>query len=409
MKKVFIEMRRIAAIAMALCMVLALCGCKGGTEPADPADVTGAATGDVTPGADNVPDAGGDSDEVIERTPMYSGYTPAAKMEGSSLYVQKVDNLPDDFIFGMDSSAVLAEEASGVKYYGFDGKEQDVFKTLAEAGVNYIRVRVWNNPFDSEGHGYGGGNCDINTAVEIGKRATQYGMRLLVDFHYSDFWADPGKQMVPLEWKGMAIEAKTEALYQFTLDCLNKLKDAGVDVGMVQVGNETNGSMCGEKTWFNIQYLMQAGAKATREVFPGALVAVHFANPEKYTTYKDYAKKLAYYDVDYDVFGSSYYPYWHGTLDNLSKLLSEIATEYGKKVMVLETSYAYTPYDTDFYGNTISDGGAVTKTYPYTVQGQANSVRSIVDALVNNTKDAIGICYWEGTWITVGQNSFEEN
>ena len=237
---------------------------------------------------------------------------PTGKIEGSTVYVEKVENLPEDFIMGMDASSVLAQEASGVKYYNFDGQEQDVFKTLAENGINYIRVRIWNDPFDKNGNGYGGGNCTVDTAVEIGKRATQYGMKLLANFHYSDFWADPGKQMTPKAWVGMTIEEKTEAVYQYTRQSLEKLKEAGVDVGMVQIGNETNGAMCGETKWFNIQYLMQAGAKAVREVFPDALVAIHFANPEKEGSYDTYASKLDYYRVDYDVFASSYYPFWHG-------------------------------------------------------------------------------------------------
>ena len=133
-------------------------------------------------------------------------YIPTEKIEGSDLFVKKVENLPEDFIMGMDASCVPALEASGVKYYNFEGQEQDVFQTLAESGINYIRVRIWNDPFDANGNGYGGGNCTIDTAVEIGKRATKYGMKLLVNFHYSDFWADPGKQMVPKAWKGMAIE-----------------------------------------------------------------------------------------------------------------------------------------------------------------------------------------------------------
>ena len=137
-------------------------------------------------------------------------YIPDSKIEGSDLFVKKVDNLPEDFIMGMDASSVIAEEASGVKYYDFDGQEQDVFQTLAESGISYIRVRVWNNPYDKNGNGYGGGNCDINTALEIGKRATKYGMKLLVNFHYSDFWADPAKQMVPLEWKGMDLKGEKE-------------------------------------------------------------------------------------------------------------------------------------------------------------------------------------------------------
>ena len=327
----------------------------------------------------------------------------------SDIYVKKVENIPEGFIFGMDVSSVLAEEASGVKYYGFDGREQDIFKTLAEAGVTHIRVRIWNDPFDEKGNGYGGGNNDINAAVEIGKRATKYGLSLIVNFHYSDFWADPGKQMTPKAWKGMAIEEKTEAVYNYTKESLEKLKAAGVSVGMVQIGNETNGALCGEKTWFNIQYLMNAGSKAVREVMPEALVAVHFANPERVGAYADYAWRLNYYEVDYDVFASSYYPYWHGTLDNLSSVLSEVADKYGKKVMVMETSYAFTPDDTDFSGNTISDGGAIVKDYPFTVQGQANSVRNIIDTIATKTKNGIGVVYWEGAWITVGGSSWEEN
>ena len=136
---------------------------------------------------------------------------PTEKLMSDTLYVKKVEDLPDGFIMGMDASSVIAEEQSGVKYYNFAGEEQDVFKTLAENGITHIRVRVWNHPYDAEGHGYGGGNCDVEKAVEIGKRATKYGMQLIVDFHYSDFWADPGKQMVPLAWKDMDISEKSDA------------------------------------------------------------------------------------------------------------------------------------------------------------------------------------------------------
>lgn len=325
-----------------------------------------------------------------------------------SLYVKKVDGLKNNFVMGMDASSVISLENSGVKYYDYNGEEADVFKILADNGINTIRVRVWNNPYDADGNGYGGGNCDIETAVAIGKRANQYGMNLMVDFHYSDFWADPSKQMVPLAWKGMEIEDKCAALYEYTLESLNRLKEEEIRVSMVQIGNETNGVMCGEKLWFNISLLMKEGSKAVRKVYPKAQVVLHFANPEKVTNYKDYASKLDYYNVDYDVFASSYYPYWHGTLENLSSLLGEIATTYDKKVMVAETSYAYTEDDTDFYGNTIGAGAGVTKNYPFTIQGQANSIRDIIDT-VAHTEGGIGVCYWEGTWISVGGESFEAN
>ena len=336
-----------------------------------------------------------------------------AETSPDALYVKKVENLPEDFIFGMDVSSVLAEEASGVKYYDFNGNETDLFRLLADNGINYIRVRIWNDPYDADGNGFGGGNCDIRTAVEIGKRAAACGMKLLADFHYSDFWADPGKQMVPRAWAGMDIDAKKQAAYEYTLDCLQQLRAAGVEVGMVQLGNETNGALCGEKTWMNIAYIMDAGARAVREVYPEALVALHFANPENADSYRTYAKKMDYYEknglIHYDVFATSYYPYWHGTLDNLAGILTEIAETYGKKVMVMETSYAFTGEDTDFSGNTIGDGGNVVKDYPFTPQGQANCIRNITDTVVNRTPAGIGVCYWEGAWITVGRNSREEN
>ena len=340
-------------------------------------------------------------------------FAAGAEEAASNLYVKKEENLPEDFIFGMDISSVLAEEASGVKYYDFDGNETDLFTLLAACGINTIRVRVWVNPYDDQGRGFGGGNCDTAAAVTIGKRAAAASQKLIVDFHYSDFWADPGKQMVPRAWKDMEIEEKTEAVYRYTKDCLSQLKDAGVDVCMVQTGNETNGALCGEKTWMNIAFLMDAGARATREVYPDALVALHFANPENADSYRTYAKKMDYYEknglIHYDVFATSYYPYWHGTLGNLSRILTEIAETYGKKVMVMETSYAWTEEDTDFSGNTIGSGSGIVRDYPFTVQGQANSIRNITDTVVNRTPSGIGVVYWEGAWITVGTESREKN
>lgn len=323
------------------------------------------------------------------------------------LYVRKVENLPDDFFLGMDVSSVLSLEASGVRWKDENGSERDLFQLLSENGVNLIRIRVWNDPFDEEGHGYGGGNNDIEAALTIGRRATDAGMRVLIDFHYSDFWADPSKQQEPKAWKGLSAKKKAPLVKEWTAECLTRLRDAGVDVAMVQLGNETNGALCGEKTWMGIYRVMNGGVQAVREVFPEALIAVHFANPENAENYLNFASKLDYYKLDYDVFGTSYYPYWHGTLDNLKTVLSSIQETYGKQVMVLETSYAWTLEDGDFSGNTIGDGGAYEKPYPITVQGQTNELTDVV-AAVNEIR-GIGVCYWEGAWVPVGGASYAEN
>jgi len=331
-----------------------------------------------------------------------------------SLIVKKVENLPDDFIMGMDASCVPALEASGVRYSDADGTERDVYAILAAHGINYIRVRVWNDPYNADGRGYGGGNCDLANAIEIGKRATACGMKLLVNFHYSDFWADPSKQMTPKAWRGMTIEEKAQALYAYTKDSLERLVVAGVDIGMVQIGNETNGALCGETAsavggWKRITDLMSAGSRAVREVCPNALVAIHFTNPERADSYESYGTNLDDYGVDYDVFASSYYPFWHGTLDNLAAVLNRVSDTYGKKVMVAETSYAFTTSDSDFYGNTVGASGSEAYGYPFTVQGQADLVRDVIDTVVNKMGNGIGVFYWEGTWISVGGGSYDVN
>jgi len=370
-----------------------LVGCGGGNKPVDPS----------TPSEPSVPSE-----------PTYPTYTPAEKVTSDSLFVKKVENLPEDFIMGMDASSVIAEEASGVKYYNFKGEEEDVFKILADNGINYIRVRIWNDPYDKDGNGYGGGNNDIDKAVEIGKRATQYGMKLLVDFHYSDFWADPAKQQAPKAWANLLGAADyfelQDALVEFTKESLLKLKNNGVNVGMVQLGNETNGGKMAGVTRFDyFAGLVSAGNDAVKEIYPEALTAVHFANPEKTNNYLDWAAKLKKFGARYDVFGSSYYPYWHGTLDNLQYVLSEIASTYDKKVMVLETSYAFNTENTDFHNNTIgATSGYDTRPFPFTLAGQTNSVVSVIETMANTT-NGIGVCYWEGTWITVGTSSWEEN
>ena len=331
----------------------------------------------------------------------------AAQEAPCSLYIRAIPDLAGDFIFGMDVSSVLALEKAGVKYYDYDGNERDLFELLAENGINYIRVRVWNDPFDAQGNGYGGGNNDINAAIEIGKRATANGMKLLVDFHYSDFWADPSKQMVPKAWKGKRTTAKVKLLKEYTADCLTQLKEAGVDVGMVQLGNESNNGLAGEKSWANMAKLMSVGAEAVREVYPGALIAVHFANPENADNYASYAKRLAEAEVDYDVFATSYYPYWHGTLENLKNVLTNVKETYGKQVLVAETSYAWTIEDGDFSGNTIGEGGAYEKPYPFTLQGQVNHFNDVTQAM--HDIGGLGIFCWEGAWVPVPGGSWEAN
>ena len=141
----------------------------------------------------------------------------------AGINVSRIEGIKEDFICGADISSIKSEYESGVKYYDFEGNElkyaplegeKGFFSFLKECGINWVRIRIWNNPYDEEGNCYGGGNNDLDTAIEIGKLATDAGIRVLIDFHYSDFWADPGKYQAPKEWKDMDIDKKAEGWRQ---------------------------------------------------------------------------------------------------------------------------------------------------------------------------------------------------
>jgi len=319
----------------------------------------------------------------------------------AGIVVKKVENLPADFAEGVDVSSVLSLEESGVVFKDARGNEADLFHILKDSGVTHVRIRVWNDPFDSDGRGYGGGNVSPDRAVAIGKRATKAGLKVLVDFHYSDFWADPAKQQAPKAWEGMSAPERADAAGTFTREVLQAMKDAGVDVAMVQTGNETNNGVAGVTAWDGMCAIFNAGAAATREVFPKALVAVHFTNPEQEGSYERIAKILDNFDVDYDVFASSYYPFWHGTTDNLTAVLKDIANIYGKKVMVAETSWVRTLEDADGFPNVVTSPDEATQ-FPISVQGQADAVRAVVQAVADVGEAGIGVFYWEPAWLPVG-------
>lgn len=328
-----------------------------------------------------------------------------------SINIQKIEGLSEDFIRGVDISSIISLEQSGVKFYDVWGVRADVFKVLAQAGVSHVRIRVWNNPYDNDGNGYGGGNCDLEKAIEMGKRATRNGLKVLIDFHYSDFWADPAKQKAPKAWQSYTVDQRVGAIYNFTKESLTRIIDSGVNVDMVQVGNETGYGFCGCATWdmgsdytvvpfSDLARLMNAGSKAIREIDPNILVVVH--NTEPNSGYQWISKDYHDNNVDYDVFASSYYPNIHGSIANLKSELKYIADTYGKKVMVAETQYPYTKDNGDDYTNALSEKIGDMK-YPISVQGQAQHVRDVCQAIHEIGDKGLGVFYWECAWIPVGK------
>lgn len=328
--------------------------------------------------------------------------------EDSDIYVEPIEGMNDDFIRGVDVSSYLSEIESGVVYRDFEGKELDeegFFDLLAQSGVNCVRIRVWNDPYDKNGNSYGGGHNDLATAVTMGQLASKAGLQVLIDFHYSDFWADPAKQKAPKEWAHYFADEKQQAFYDYTKASLEELLDAGVNVTMVQIGNEINNGLAGETDRSKINALIKQGSSAVRDVEKERdreiQIVLHFTNPES-SSLPDYAEDLKTEEVDYDIFASSYYTFWHGTTENLTQQLSLIADTYGKKVMVAETSYVYTNEDGDGQPNSVSEDtvGAVLN-YDISVQGQANAVRDVMEAVKEVGDAGIGVFYWEPAWIPV--------
>ena len=346
---------------------------------------------------------------------------PVAGSCGTSVHVTDAANIPavtfNNFdsrindgepIRGVDISSVISLEEAGMKFYDDNGNEADLFTVLADHGVNYIRVRIWNEPHDDNGNSYGGGHSDLETAAKIGKRAAEHGMKLLADIQYSDFWADPAKQTRPKYWQPHSHEKLKSEIYNWTSWVLKYLTENGSDIGMVQVGNETECFFCGEKDMYKICDLFSSGEKAVRDFDRDILIAHHFANPGN-GHFGWYAKIMNECKLDYDVFATSYYSYWHGSLENLTKVLTDIGNTYNKYVMVAETAYPYTDMDGDHFRNNVTSSYEDCELrYPVSVDGQIKAVTDVFQAIANCNGHGIGVFYWEPAWLGIPDLSLND-
>lgn len=336
-------------------------------------------------------------------------YEPNYTEEETEMNIENA-TLTDEFVLGMDVSSVLALEQSGVKYYDFDGNEADVLKIYADAGIDHVRIRVWNDPYDEDGNGYGGGNNDLETAILLGKRATDYGMKVCIDFHYSDFWADPKRQHAPKTWAGMDFEQKENALYEYTKDSLEDLFEAGVDVDMVQIGNEINYGMCDETFQSNVNGLLRSGSKAVREVAEAnskdIKIIVHYTDVKYQDNLYELVKNLKNSAVDYDMIGLSYYPFWDTDFDGLTEAIEMIREDFQKDVIIVETSYCYTMEDGDGFANSLGSTSDLVAGYPATCDGQYRMISDVIHTA--NNAGALGVFYWEGAWIPVSDAGFND-
>jgi arabinogalactan endo-1,4-beta-galactosidase len=307
------------------------------------------------------------------------------------------------FYYGADLSYVNEMEDCGALYKDANNIAKNPYKIFREAGANLVRVRLWNNPTWTNYSNY----KDVKKTIQ---KAKAEGMSVLLDFHYSDTWADPAKQKIPAAWESEMNNkvALGDLLYNYTYETLNNLAKEGLLPEIVQVGNEINPMILqGDELvwpidWDRNAYLINKGIKAVRDISKDknkkVEVMLHIAQPENgLWWFKDAAANGV---TDYDWIGLSYYPIWSEyTLSTVGTPLKTLINTYHKKLMVVETAYPFTLSDIDAAGN-ILDAKALINGYPATQQGQLDYLNKLQEVIENTGGE--GLVYWEPAWVSTG-------
>ncbi|MFF9335345.1 glycosyl hydrolase 53 family protein [Streptomyces albogriseolus] len=305
---------------------------------------------------------------------------------------------------GADISSLPKSEDRGGVYRTASGSVGDPLAILRSSGMNYARVKVWVNPAD--------GYNDKTHVLALAKRVKARGMKLLVDFHYSDAWADPGKQTKPAAWAGHGYEQLKKDVYDHTYDVLNALEAQGTTADMVQVGNEINGGMLWNEgstsNWPQLAGLLNSGYAAVKAVSPSTSVALHLAEGGDRDGTRWWFDRAVSHGVRFDVIGLSYYGYWHGTLHDVQTTLDDAAARYGRPVFVAETAYPFRLDSEDALENIIDRESELVPGYPATPAGQTrwmNDVAAVVEAVPGGR--GLGVFHWEATWTARPGNGWD--
>lgn len=329
----------------------------------------------------------------------------------AAVQVNPIENLSTDFIKGADVSIMPELERNGTKFYD-NGIEQDGLTILKNHGVNWIRVRIWNNPYVVGPEGVGGGNTDEAKAIEMAKRAKALGMKVLVDFHYSDFWVDPGQQKKPDAWKNDSGDKLVDDVYAYTAKVMQDFNAQGVTPDMVQVGNELNNGMLWPEAQLTednpngykfLAKLLNAGLQAVHDNDKDNKVKtmIHLAGVDVNLYHTFFDNLIVKNKVnDFDIIGMSFYPFWHGTMDNLKNTMNDVSAKYNKDVIAVETAFGYTLEDADFEKNNFGTNEEKVGGYKATVQGQATGLRDVMATVASvNDNRGLGIFYWAPDWV----------
>ncbi|WP_127533383.1 glycoside hydrolase family 53 protein [Paenibacillus kobensis] len=304
---------------------------------------------------------------------------------------------------GMDISFLDEIELSGGAFYE-DGLQRDLLYMMANNGVNTIRLRIWNDP--------PGGFCNLERTLAMAKRIKALGLHFLLDFHYSDVWADPAHQTKPKAWESLSFNGLIHVVYDYTRMVLTELQAQGTLPDMVQIGNEITPGMLwddgrvggeeynSEEQWAQFAALVKSGIEAAKAVDADINVMIHIDRGGDNETCRMFYDRFARLGVEFDTIGLSFYPWWHGTLDDLRSNLHDLALRYDKDIVVVETAYPWTIEPAEGRSFIVTSEEQLHEGYPATVQGQTDYMRDFI-RIVQETPNGrgVGFHYWEPCWI----------
>jgi arabinogalactan endo-1,4-beta-galactosidase len=312
-----------------------------------------------------------------------------------------------EFIKGADISALLEiEENGGV--FKENGTPKDLLQILKDHGINYIRLRIWHTP----AQGYN----NLDKTLQMASRIKNSGLKLLLDLHYSDTWADPAHQLKPAAWQNLSFYDLKDSVYQYTRQVITALKNQNTLPDIVQIGNEIicgmlwdDGRVCDQfntpQQWAQLTQLINEGIRGVNESFgigDSVKIMIHIDRGGDNAGSRWFFDNLFAHNVEFDFIGLSFYPWWHGTLNDLEFNLNDLAQRYSKEIIVVETAY---PWTLDWFDNTqniVGDTSQLHQGYPATVDGQENFLTDLINIVLNVPDNkGVGLFYWESEWISV--------
>ena len=321
----------------------------------------------------------------------------------------------DDFIKGVDISTFEEVILQGGEFFNEYGESEHLFSILKRAGINLVRIRLWHNP--RQFHPWNGGYLDLETVTRLATIAKHFNMKWLLNYHYSDTWADPGNQLKPDAWKHLDFPNLVEAVHDYTLETMQHFINADVTPDYVQIGNEINNGMLWEEgkifsnnqtNYSNIIALLNAGISAVKKTSSTAKIIIHLASGNDAFQFYNFFLNILSAGLAVDIIAASYYSYWNGSLNNVAENFQQLAIQFEMDILLMETAQAYTlkpnPDGINIYG----PDQEKESIYPATIAGQAQLVYDALKMMTEvHNQRGLGVIYWEPAWIPIdGENNF---